>query len=171
MITKDMLLAKGATQGVLNDFIEVFPTGFDWAITTYTFDAEEAKLVDYLAATFDYTGKYVCRSTFGDEIHINYINGKRNDYANGDPCCVEYDIASGAKMVIAFFKDGRLNNPVPCKPAVIGFDEFGGLEFRSFFEDGLRNDPSPGVPALVYYTPTGEVDEEIHYDKGIALDP
>lgn len=143
IITKDMLVAKGCDQQLLDEFVNNCPNGFDFFNDQMNVDFD---FVANIAAIFSYTGLYTseCYPTI---YQANYVNGYKNDLLDGQPCEIEVDSGSGQLLYAAFYKNGKLQNPDKYKPAELYYSSRGTLWGRNFYEDNKLNDPYPGVPA------------------------
>lgn len=166
IITRNDLISNGATSLFLLEFDLFFPNGFDWydGSVILTIDHEPHHLIDSLARMFNYTGLYSCLDGFNRIIDINYIGGKRNDSAKGNPAYVVYcpPMFPGFIDVIGFYSNGELNNPGPNKPALIYYD-LGKVYKRLFYKNGLKDDPAKGIPAVAEYDDSGNVAKELYY--------
>lgn len=154
IITKDMLIAKGASKQYIASFDFEFPQGFDFSKTDYV--STDYDLVSRIAYIMNYTGTYTNKGLVYLK-QFNYINGKLNDFPNGNPAFVSWNLQMNVLERINFCKNGMFQNPALYLPASIYYYPNGVLRGRSFFEKDIFTNPCPGVPAFIHYDENGNI--------------
>jgi hypothetical protein len=77
---------------------------------------------------------------------------------------------NGAESYVAWFTDGRLDNPGRSHPAYRRYRSDGQVKYEMFYERGQLQDPSDREPAVRGYFANGRLHYEEHYRDGRRCD-
>lgn len=163
IITRDMLVQKGADQDLLDDFDQDFPNGFDCDDSKMPSVDGEFEIMTLIGYTGLVTHEENVVTSFCQH---NYVNGLLNDLPNGNPAAILL-YTNGKLHSAAFYKNGKLQNPAKNLPATLVFYPDGILHACEFYENSILNDPFPGIPARIKYDFGGNVISRWYYTNGV----